>query len=60
MKQETLIRNGEVQKLNKEMNGRTEAVDHHLQAIKIEVGNQMHEMCTMVEEIAQMAKTLEI
>ena len=33
--------------------------DKHLQNTKNEVGKQMHEMCSMVEEIAQMNKGLE-
>jgi hypothetical protein len=34
-------------------------MDKNLNTSKVEVGQQMHEMCSMVEEIAQMSKTIE-
>ena len=38
---------------------RNESFEKVLQGTKVEVGKQMHELCSMVEDIATMAKGLE-
>lgn len=53
-------RNSEFQTLKNDLGSKLEMFDSNIQSTKQDIGKQMHEMCTMVEEIANMSKGVEM
>ena len=52
-------RNEAIEKLKKNLEGGNDSFEKKLVDIKKDVGGQMHEICSMVEEIANMSKGVE-